>query len=52
MPNCALLKMAIVDFFHCENLSDMAVESNHFCKIWMLQRLLVQGSLSQVEKKW
>ncbi len=31
--NSALLKMAIVDFFNCENLPYRAVESNCFCKI-------------------
>ncbi len=30
---CALLETAIADFFHFENLSDRAIESNRFCKI-------------------
>ncbi len=31
--NSALLELAVVDFFHCENLPDRAVESNRFRKI-------------------
>ncbi len=31
--NSALLGTAIMDFFHCQNLPDRAVEFNHFRKI-------------------
>ncbi len=31
--NSALLEMTIMDFFHCKNLPDRAVESNCFFKI-------------------
>ncbi len=37
----AVLEMAIVDSFNCENLLDMAVESNCCCKILDVAKFLV-----------
>ncbi len=38
--NSGLLEMALADFFHCENLPDRAVESNCFCKMLDVAKLV------------
>ncbi len=41
--NIALLEMAIGDFFHCEKLLDRAIESNCFCKILDVAKVVGSG---------
>ncbi len=41
--NSAYFEMAISDFFHCENLPHRAVESNRFCKIMDVAKVVGSG---------
>ncbi len=43
--NSLLMEMAIMDFFHCENSPDRAVESNHFCKILDVVKVVSSGTI-------
>ncbi len=49
--NSALLEMAIADFFHCENLPDRDVESNRFCKILDVAKVVGSGFTVPSRKK-
>ncbi len=46
-----LLEMAIMDFFHCENLPDRAVESNCFCQILDVAKVVGSGFTIPSRKK-
>ena len=46
-----LLEMAIADFFHCKNLPDRAVESNLFCKILDVAKVVGSGFTIPSRKK-
>ncbi len=49
--NSALLEMAIVDFFHCENLPDRAAEANCSHKILDVAKVVGSGFTIPSRKK-